>query len=65
MSETRIPGTCSCGRKVVKILNSKVPTMWVNGDRYIYPEREDGWCIFRCKDCMAVISDVFTAEVCA
>ena len=48
--ETRIEGQCSCGRKVTKILNSELPTMWLNGNRYVYTdEPEDGGCIYRCS----------------
>jgi hypothetical protein len=61
MTETRIAGACSCGRKVTKILNSEVPTMWKNGDRYIYPERDDKWGIFRCEDCKEPIDETWTA----
>ena len=58
--ERRISGTCKCGRPIVKILNSDLPTMWVNGDRYIYSDRpHDRGCIFRCDNCSSVIDEVF------
>jgi len=65
MKETRIHGQCKCGRKVIKILNSEVPTCRVDGIRYVYSsEPRSEWCIFRCRDCSSVINDSFmSAEV--
>lgn len=60
MKETRISASCKCGRTIVKIMNSEKPTNWRNGDRYIYPERQDdGWCIFRCDKCYTAVDELF------
>ena len=65
MSETRINGSCTCGRRFVKILNSEVPTMWLNGDRYVHAERAETstGCQFRCEGCLEVIDENFHADV--
>lgn len=64
MSEVRIPGHCSCGKLVIKVLHSDIPTMWRNGDRYAYPDRidKDRWCIFRCDSCGQPIDETFIPE---
>jgi hypothetical protein len=63
MTESRIAGNCSCGRPVIKVLNSAVPTMWRDGTRYAYPESidTDTGCIFRCRTCLQPIADNFSA----
>lgn len=60
--EQRISGACSCGRAVIKVLNSKVPTFRRSGIRYAYPEDIDTsrWDIFRCESCVKPIEDTFT-----
>lgn len=65
--ETRIPGKCSCGVPVIKITNSAKPTLYTNGDNYMYTNRkgyEDypWYSIFRCDACSAVIEDVWQKE---
>lgn len=56
--ERRIPGACTCGRSVTKIENSTCPTSRRDGARFVYTERtDDGWCIFRCEDCLQVIDE--------
>lgn len=59
--EVRIYGACSCGRPVVKVINSRVPTCRVDGTRYAYPETidKDRWCIFRCRSCEQPIDETF------
>lgn len=59
MGETRLKGLCGgCGRWITKILDSKKGTCRTDGTRYIYTGEKDlGWCIFRCHQCGAVISD--------
>jgi hypothetical protein len=61
--ERRVSGKCICGRPVVHVRNSVLPTVFTDGSRYIYPEEPDtGWSLFRCTSCSAVISDNFTAD---
>lgn len=63
MSEMRIEAKCKCGRTIVKILNSERPTMWRNGDRYTYPDRDDGWCVFRCDRCHTIVDELFPKSI--
>jgi hypothetical protein len=62
--EKRINGHCTCGRKVVMALDSKVPSCRTDGTRYAYPETidTDRWCIFRCNSCENVIDESFVPE---
>lgn len=54
--ERHVPGSCRCGQRVTRVLNSKRPTMRSDRSRFIYTEREDkGWGIFRCDSCYEVI----------
>jgi len=58
--EERIAGECGkCGEAVTLVRNSIAKTCRADGNRYIYPDREDmqhaGWCIFRCRGCSEVI----------
>ena len=60
--EIRTEATCKCGRTIIRIQNSKTRTMWLNGDRYIYPEQDEaGYCIFRCDNnqCYQVVDELF------
>lgn len=59
MSETRVDGQCKCGESVVKILNSEYPTCRTDGARFVYPDRNDNWCIFRCRGCSVVIDETW------
>ena len=62
MSEIRTYKNCTCGRMVVRIQNSETPTMWRNGDRYTYPERDtanDRWGVFRCDRCHTLVHKLF------
>ena len=58
--EERVSGECGrCGEAVTLVRNSVASTCRSDGNRYIYPDREDmqhaGWCIFRCRGCSDVI----------
>jgi hypothetical protein len=65
-TEKRTEGECgSCERAVTLIEHSEYPTCRRDGNRYAYPERQDGWCIFRCEDCHAVIEDVWRPKTAA
>lgn len=56
-----IKGHCLCGEKVELIKNSNI-TKYTNGDRFVYPEDNSRWTIFRCRKCSRVISDSFMGE---
>jgi hypothetical protein len=53
-----IPGQCTCGEKVNKVINSNCTSM-SNGNRYYYPEDNSAWCIFRCRNCEKLIDETF------
>ncbi len=60
--EIRTEAKCKCGRTIIRIQNSKSRTMWRNGDRYIYPYRDDdGYCVFRCDNnkCYQAVHELF------
>lgn len=58
--ERRELGHCDCGEAFTLIRNSKHPTMWKDGRRYVYTNRPDlGACIFRCDGCGEPIHDTF------
>jgi hypothetical protein len=62
--ENRIDGKCSCGEKFIKIENSNHPTMWENGDRYVYQSLPNHLgCVFRCGTCMKPIHETFNKTV--
>lgn len=53
LPEEHHPGHCSCGRAVLKILNSRRSKV-----AYVYPESQnDGSHIFSCQSCRKPISD--------
>jgi len=62
--ELRLPGQCECGRPVVRVLNSDVPTFRRDGVRYAYPETIDAERvgIFLCQDCGKPIDQTWKAE---
>lgn len=54
--EIRVNGACTCGRPIVKILNSQRPTLMKDGSRFIDPSEPDkGWCLIRCEWCNSFI----------
>lgn len=55
-----IKGKCKCGQLFTKVIGSNC-TMWVNGDRYHYPEDDKPVCVFRCKVCGNPIHKSFEA----
>ena len=62
--EMRYEGKCStCGKPVIRIVNSEKPTRRRSGERYIYPNRPDnGYDIYSCDGCYSTIDRVWVPK---
>lgn len=56
---TKTAGACSCGEPVTRIENCPL-SVRSDGMRFVYPNRNDVWSIFRCQSCGSVIDESWT-----
>lgn len=57
--DTEVHGSCSCGEKVTKVVNSNF-TCRTDKVRYRYTDGlDEGWCIFSCRNCEGYIGDTW------
>lgn len=51
-------GMCSCGAPVRKIFGSDF-TDRSDAVRYEHPDDTEGWCMYRCHSCHALIEEIY------
>lgn len=62
-AEERVMGQCSCGTRVVKVLNSNRRCASASGVAYVYPDQTEDSRIFRCRNCHSLIESSWSPFV--